>query len=172
MGEGVDCQETTLRMAKFGYWNVQGLGQPCRLALHFMGVEVEDKVWGVPEGDGTILEIKQRSDWFPAKETNEWGLDFPNLPYYCDREVKLTQSDAILRHLGRKKGLYGCSDADTVMIDMLIDTAKDMKMSLDLPNVYMRNLNETGIKEELCKSQSLSSCLTSWDPRGSSWETL
>merc|ERR1711915_581101 len=155
MGTGVitACLETALRMTKFGYWNVQGLGQPCRLALHYVGVEVEDKVWEVPKGNGTILEIKQGSEWWPAKEANEWGLDFPNLPYYCDGEVKLTQSDVILRHLGRKNGLYGCSDADTAMIDMLIDTAKDMKMSLVLPNVYMRNLNEPGKKEELCKSQ-------------------
>merc|ERR1712215_413151 len=125
------CRETSTEMAKFGYWNIQGLGQPCRIALHYTGVEVEDTVW----------EIQKRNEWVAAKGANEWGLDFPNLPYYSDGEVKLTQSDAILRHLGRKNGLYGCSDADTAMVDMLIDTAKDIKMSLVLPNVYMRNLN-------------------------------
>ena len=142
------CRETSTEMAKFGYWNIQGvrnvldtikfltflafqLGQPCRIALHYTGVEVEDTVW----------EIQKRNEWVAAKGANEWGLDFPNLPYYSDGEVKLTQSDAILRHLGRKNGLYGCSDADTAMVDMLIDTAKDIKMGLILPNVIMKNLN-------------------------------
>ena len=30
------------------------------------------------------------------------GLPLPNLPYYIDGDLKLTQSMAILRHLGRK----------------------------------------------------------------------
>merc|ERR1711915_895273 len=137
------CRETSTEMAKFGYWNIQGLGQPCRIALHYTGVEVEDTVW----------EIQKRNEWVAAKGANEWGLDFPNLPYYSDGEVKLTQSDAILRHLGRKNGLYGCSDADTAMVDMLIDTAKDIKMGLILPNVLMKSLNEPGKKEEVCKNQ-------------------
>merc|ERR1712154_333494 len=98
-------------------------------------------------------DIQERNEWVAAKGANEWGLDFPNLPYYSDGEVKLTQSDAILRHLGRKNGLYGCSDADTAMVDMLIDTAKDIKMGLILPNVIMKNLNEPGKKEEVSKNQ-------------------
>ena len=96
-------------------------------------------------------------------------MDFPNLPYYCDGEVKLTQSDAILRHLGRKNGLYGCSDADTAMIDMLIDTAKDLKMSLVLPNVYMRNLNVDRTVTKRLKSSVLIS--GSWEERGTLQES-
>ena len=97
------------------------------------------------------------------------GVDFPNLPYYCDGEVKLTQSDSILRHLGRKNGLYGCSDADTAMIDMLIDTAKDMKMSLVLPNVYMRNLN---VDRTFTKRLKLSFLFSgTWEERGTLQES-
>merc|ERR1712018_404784 len=69
-------------------------------------------------------------------------LDFPNLPYFTDGDVKLTQSDAILRHLGRKHGLYGGSEKQAGHIDMLIDTAKDIKMALIMPNVVMKNLEE------------------------------
>jgi len=43
------------------------------------------------------------------------GLDFPNLPYYIDGEVKLTQTNAILRHISRKHGLDG-KVLDTVLL--------------------------------------------------------
>jgi len=119
-------------MAVFGYWNIQGLGQPCRMALHYTETKVDDTVWVIQEG----------GKWFEAKAKNEWGLDFPNLPYFTDGDVKLTQSDAILRHLGRKHGLYGGSEKQAGHIDMLIDTAKDIKMALIMPNVVMKNLEE------------------------------
>jgi hypothetical protein len=35
------------------------------------------------------------------------GLPFPNLPYLVDGDTKLTQSTAILRHIGREYGLCG-----------------------------------------------------------------
>ena len=42
------------------------------------------------------------------------GLDFPNLPYLIDGNIKVTQSNAILRYLGRKFGLDGKTEADKV----------------------------------------------------------
>ena len=100
------------------------------MALHYTETKVDDTVWVIQEG----------GKWFEAKAKNEWGLDFPNLPYFTDGDVKLTQSDAILRHLGRKHGLYGGSEKQAGHIDMLIDTAKDIKMALIMPNVVMKNL--------------------------------
>ncbi|KAG8178339.1 hypothetical protein JTE90_029293 [Oedothorax gibbosus] len=48
------------------------------------------------------------------------GLDFPNLPYYIDSEssVKLTQSLAILRYLGRKYGLHGNTEQQIIRVEM------------------------------------------------------
>ncbi|CAG0894174.1 unnamed protein product [Darwinula stevensoni] len=40
------------------------------------------------------------------------------LPYYIDEEVKLSQSLAILRHLGRKHGLYGETEEEQCRQDM------------------------------------------------------
>ena len=34
-------------------------------------------------------------------------MGFANLPYYSDADVMLSQSGAILRHVGRKHGLLG-----------------------------------------------------------------
>ena len=42
-------------------------------------------------------------NWLPDKYS--LGLDFPNLPYWIDGEVKLTQTLAILKYLARKYGL-------------------------------------------------------------------
>ena len=52
------------------------------------------------------------SDWTNVKF--KLGLDFPNLPYLIDGNIKVTQSNAILRYLGRKFGLDGKTEADKV----------------------------------------------------------
>uniref|UniRef100_H2B645 glutathione transferase n=1 Tax=Paracyclopina nana TaxID=565004 RepID=H2B645_PARNA len=103
---------------RFGYWNLQGLGQASRLLLAFTGTEHEDEV----------LDIAHREVWMDKKFN--LGLDFPNLPYYIDQDVKLTQSNAILRYLGRKNNLYGKNAIEAGTIDMLIDEAQDIKMAL------------------------------------------
>ena len=72
------------------YWDIRGLAQPVRLLLAYTGTEYEDKLLScgpAPDYD--------KSCWFDNKFS--FGLDFPNLPYYIDGDVKLTQSNAILR---------------------------------------------------------------------------
>ena len=68
-------------------------------------------------------------EWF-NKDKKDLGLDFPNLPYYIDGDLKLSQSMAIVRHLGRKYNLYGNTINESSMIDMLIDQAWDIKFEL------------------------------------------
>ena len=55
------------------------------------------------------------------------GLDFPNLPYLFDGEIKITQTNAILRYLGRKYDLEGKTEADKVRVDMMLDNAMDFR---------------------------------------------
>ena len=120
------------------------------MLLHYTDTEYEDTVW----------EVTKRDVWMDAKSKNDFHLDFPNLPYWIDGDLKLTQSTAIMRHLARKNGLYGLTDAHAseigtysfrmiyslktmyifwrlimesnlfFIIDMLIDTAMDLKMGL------------------------------------------
>ena len=104
---------------KFGYWGLQGLGQPVRMLLAHQGVDHEDTVYTM-EGSAT---------WFEDHKLN-MGLDFPNLPYYVDGDLKLTQSMAILRHLGREHGLYGQDNKEASKIDMIMDLAGDMRLGL------------------------------------------
>ena len=79
--------------------------------------------------ENVTYTFDQMDDWF-GKDKKNLGLDFPNLPYYIDGELKLTQSMAIVRHLGRKHDLYGKSINESSTIDMLIDQASDIKQSL------------------------------------------
>ena len=83
------------------------LGQGVRMLLHYTNTKYED----------TVYSIKNVNEWQAAKANNAWDLDFPNLPYYIDGNVKLTQSNAILRHIGRQHSLYGSNDDQSSEID-------------------------------------------------------
>ena len=58
-------------------------------------MEFEDKMLSCGPAPGF-----DKSCWFDNKFS--LGLDFPNLPYYSDGDVKVTQSNAILRFISRK----------------------------------------------------------------------
>ncbi|WP_395239489.1 glutathione S-transferase Mu, partial [Salmonella sp. s54412] len=88
-----------------GYWNIRGRAQPIRLLLAYTETEYEQKDY--PVGD----------EWF--KEKFNLGLDFPNLPYYIDGDVKITQSSAIIRYLARKNGLCGTTEEEKIIVDMM-----------------------------------------------------
>lgn len=68
-----------------------------------------------------------KEEWF--KEKYNFSLDFPNLPYYIDGDTKITQSQVILRHLGRKHGLDGKTEADKIRVDLALAQAHDYFMN-------------------------------------------
>ena len=94
------------------YWDIRGLGQPIRLLLNYTGTEFEDRMLSCGPAPGF-----DRSCWLDNKFS--FGLDFPNLPYYIDGEVKITQSNAILRHIARKNDLVGQTETEKAMVDMM-----------------------------------------------------
>jgi len=94
-----------------GYWDLRGLCEPIRLLLAYTGTDYEER------------NFKDRSEWESVKPT--LGLDWPNLPYFIDGEVKLSQSTAILRHIARQHGLSGKSEAEMRRIDLVLDQSKD-----------------------------------------------
>jgi glutathione S-transferase len=97
-----------------GYWDIRGLAEPCRLVFEYTGTKYEDK---------RITMTKP--EWLEYKLG--LGFDFPNLPYYQDEDVKITQSMAILKHLGRKFGLDGSTVKAKAEVDMMLDTANDVR---------------------------------------------
>jgi hypothetical protein len=67
-----------------GYWDIRGNTEPIRMVLHYAEAPFEDKRYEYGSTPQTL-----RSIWLADKPN--LGLDFPNLPYYIDGDLKLTQ---------------------------------------------------------------------------------
>ncbi|GFY41279.1 glutathione S-transferase [Trichonephila inaurata madagascariensis] len=88
-----------------GYWNIRAIAEPIRYLLHHEKEQFEDRRYLF-------------TDYTWKNEKNALGLDFPNLPYYIDGNIRITQSTAILRYLGRKYGLDGKNEQDKLRISL------------------------------------------------------
>merc|ERR1711893_59720 len=106
--------------AILGYWAIRGLAQPIRFILEYTGTQYEeDRIVAGPAPDF------DRSEWTNKKFT--LGLDFPNLPYYIDGKIKLTQSNAILRYIARKNGLEGQTEEERCRVDLMLEQSMDFR---------------------------------------------
>ncbi|KAH6934263.1 hypothetical protein HPB50_022843 [Hyalomma asiaticum] len=135
----------------YGYWDLRGLGQPIRNLLVYKGVQFEDKRYkfgAAPDYD--------REEWLKEKFT--LGLRFPNLPYYIDGDVKMTQSMAIIRYLARKHDLAGRNEKETQELDMLEQQARDLAWNLVMA-VHSPNYPESRRKYE----ENMENALRPWD---------
>ncbi|CAL1285173.1 unnamed protein product [Larinioides sclopetarius] len=101
-----------------GYWDIRGLAEPIRYILHYKNVDFEDKRYS----------LTNRQTW--EKEKFTLNLDFPNLPYYIDDDVKLTQSVTILRYLAEKYGLDGKTPAEKLRVSLAEQQVIDFRTSL------------------------------------------
>ncbi|XP_018652834.1 glutathione S-transferase 26 kDa [Schistosoma mansoni] len=100
---------------KLGYWKIKGLVQPTRLLLEYLGEAYEERLYDRNDGDV----------W--RNEKFKLGLDFPNLPYYIDGDVKLTQSMAILRYIADKHNMLGGCPKERAEISMLEGAILDIR---------------------------------------------
>ncbi|CAG2178597.1 unnamed protein product [Oppiella nova] len=99
-----------------GYWDNRGKAQSIRYLLKYAGVDFNDKRY----------EKAHKDIWFTAKPN--LGLDFPNIPYYMDGDIKLSQSVAIMRYLARKHGLVARDDPTLARQEMVEQQLEDMFM--------------------------------------------
>ncbi|XP_039261687.2 glutathione S-transferase Mu 1-like [Styela clava] len=97
------------------YWDLRGICEPARMILEYGGMEYEDR----------RLKIAEAKSWFAEKFC--LGMDFPNLPYLIDGDIKLTESWAIYRYLGKKLNLFPSSDENQRQADMLQGVINDIK---------------------------------------------
>lgn len=102
------------------YWDIRGLAQPIRLLLAYTETDYEDKLLACGPAPGF-----DKSCWYDNKFS--FGLDFPNLPYYIDGDIKLTQSNAILRYIARKNDMLGKDDTERAMVDMMAEQSMDFR---------------------------------------------
>jgi len=125
-----------------GYWDLRGLASSIRNLLHYKEIEFEDKLYQI----GPAPEF-QYPEWLADKE--KLDVDFPNLPYYIDGDIKLTQSIVILRYLARKYDLMGDNEAQTLRIELAEQQAIDLRLSM-IRIVYF-NPNYEKEREEYVK---------------------
>lgn len=100
-----------------GYWDIRGRGAAARMMLDYGGLEWEDKKYAKLE------------QWF-GKDKQEIELDFPNLPYLIDSDVRLTECWAIFRYIGRKIGLAPATKQAEAESDMLQGVISDFSLKL------------------------------------------
>jgi len=94
------------------------------------------------------VRYKARDEWFGIKF--EMGLDFPNVPWMEDGDLKISQSGAILRYLAEKHGLHGQDAKERAVMEMLACEAMDFHMA------YARvvyNPDFAKMKDDLFESQ-------------------
>lgn len=104
----------------FAYWHIRGLAAPVRMLLAYTNTDCNLKNYQT--GDAPDYD---KSCWYDEK--NSLGLDFPNLPYYIDGEVKITQSNAILRYIAQKHALIGKTPLEEAKCLELQDVAMDLR---------------------------------------------
>jgi len=137
--------------SSFGYWNVRGAGQPIRSLLEFTGEEYEDQfyphsLWRPGKTREFYLNSEENKEGLP--DWHSLGLDFPNLPYYIDGDVKITGTLVIARYIARKHDLVGRTEAEKLQVDLLQHTAYDIYWFQFLPMVFRNMTNKAGLKQE------------------------
>jgi glutathione S-transferase len=100
-------------MAVLTYFTFRGLGEPIRLMLHDLGVAFEDR----------RVDFSQ---WDALKPQMMFG----QMPRFEDEGGTLFQSQAILRHLARPRGLCGESEDEAIACDVSVEAARDLQQRL------------------------------------------
>uniref|UniRef100_A0A023FI74 Glutathione S-transferase n=1 Tax=Amblyomma cajennense TaxID=34607 RepID=A0A023FI74_AMBCJ len=142
-----------------GYWDLRGLGQPIRNLLIYKGVDFEDKRYKF----GPAPDFN-REEWLKEKFT--LGIMFPNLPYYIDGDVKLSQSLAIMRYLAQKHDLGARDAEETMKLDVMEQQARDLAWWL-IMTCYSSSFEE----QRLVYEKAMEDQLRIWDDhlQGNVW---
>ena len=111
-----------------GYWKIRGLASQIRNCKVYLGVDFDEHHY--EQGDAPDFD---RSAWLNVKET--LGLTFPNLPYFIDGEVKLTESGAIIKYICSKHGpsLLGRTPEEIAHVEMAAGVIGDLKGAITMP---------------------------------------
>jgi glutathione S-transferase len=97
---------------KLIYFPVRGRSMHIRYLLLDNGIDFE-------------VELVTGETWPALKPKTLFG----QIPMLKDGDFELVQSNAILRYLARKHGLYGKNNEEAAMIDMINDQQEDMRVA-------------------------------------------
>ena len=113
-----------------GYWKIRGLAQQIRYQLKYLGVDFDEVHY--EQGDAPDFS---REEWLSKKDT--LGLKFPNLPYFIDGDVKLTETNAIMKYIAHKWNsehqLLGTDPATMAQVEMVAGVVNDLKGAVTMP---------------------------------------
>jgi glutathione S-transferase len=105
--EGRQCIMTRFKLTYFDFSG--GRGEPIRLAFHIGGIDFED------------VRLK-----FPAFKELQPSFRFHALPVLEVDGQQITQSNSILRHVGRLAGLYPTDELQALYCDETMDALEDL----------------------------------------------
>ena len=130
--------ETHLRLLECAWF---GRADPLHAALH-AGRCKGGAVCPTLRRQGYGYERWNRDEWMGVKFTK--GLPFPNLPYFIDGDVKLTQSSAIQRYICSKwkPELLGRTPAEAGNAAMLEGLLSDLNSAVDKISFSMDGTQE------------------------------
>ena len=84
-----------------------------------------------------MQDVRYESGKSFGSPDNEWtdikdhmDLPFPSLPYLVDGELRLTQSNAILRYIAKRHQLCGKDPTEEAMADMVSEIANEYRTTL------------------------------------------
>ena len=132
-----------------GYWKIRGLAQQIRYLLEYIQHPYEEVLF--EQGDAPNYSIEQ---WTTVKDS--LGLDFPNVPYIIDGDVKITDPLAIMVYLCHSYApeLLGQDIKQKAEIDMLHMQLKDIRSAM-IGQCYISNDRANLKKNALSKSEAL-----------------
>jgi len=96
------------------YWPLRGLGQ------HILWILEQGKI---------EYEFRPMNGQLWGTEKPTLDMDFPNLPYLVDGDIKISESVAICKYLAKKCGLFPSTDAEVISSDIAEGVVQDFKMA-------------------------------------------
>ena len=123
-----------------GYWDLRGKGERIRLMLEYLGIEYINRLFKI----GPLPDCDQ-SDWLDVKETLK--LDFPNLPFLIDGELRMTESWAIMRYLAHKNNnqLYPEPGKQEILCEMAAGVVNDFRTNFMLM-IYKKDFEKLRVE--------------------------
>lgn len=127
---------------------MRGLAQPIRILLAYLKVDFTDVIY--EQGDAPDYSL---ASWLDVKDS--LGLQFPNLPYYVDGDVRLTGHLAIFKYIANRydSRLLGESHEAMGEVEMMAHTLTELMKQASLP-CYIEGVDQDEFASNLLSSIS------------------